>query len=82
MKFRKLLSLNCKVIQLKLFNFKLNLPLIFDNTPNLYCSICSGMNTASVTNIMLLENEKGSYKIIFFLNTVTIMLEKILQLTI
>ena len=36
-----------------------------NKAPNLHPVICSEMNTASFTNKMLLQNEKGSYKFMF-----------------
>ena len=42
--------------------------------------ICYDMNTASVRNKRLLQKEKGSYKFMFSLETVTFYCKKILQL--
>ena len=44
---------------LKVFNLMLYLLLISNKAPNQYSLICSEMNTVSITNIKLLQNEKG-----------------------
>ena len=48
----------------------------------LHSVICSEMNAALVTNKRLLQKERGSYKFIFSLETVTCYCKKILQLTV
>ena len=52
------------------------------NAPNLLSAICSEINTASNTNLILQQNITGSYKFTFSLKTATINWEKILQLMI
>ena len=49
--------------------------------PILHSVISSEMNTASITNKSLLQNERGSYKFMFSLETVTFYCKKVLQLT-
>ena len=44
--------------------------------------ICSEMNTASITNKRLLQKERGSYELVFTLETVTFYYKNILQLII
>ena len=50
-------------------------------TPILHSVICSEMNTVSVTNKRLLLKERGSYKFIFFFETVNFYCKTILQFT-
>ena len=60
----------------------INLPLISCKTPNLLSEICPEINAVSNTNLILLQNLRGSYKFSFSLKTVTINYKKILQLII
>ena len=50
-----------------MFDLKLNLLLISNKAPNLFSVICSEINAASITNITLLQNERGSYRFKFYL---------------
>ena len=50
--------------------------------PILHSVICSEINTASIKNKRLLSKERGSYKFMFSLETVTLYCKKNLQLTI
>ena len=45
------------------------MPLISNKTPDLCYAICSEINTVSNTNIILLQNVRGSYKFRFSLKT-------------
>ena len=52
--FRTVLSLNCKIIQLKTLNLVINLSLISNRAPNMFSAIFSEINTVSNTNVILL----------------------------
>ena len=52
--FEIVLSLNCKIILLKAINLVINLSLISDKAPKQFSAICSGINTVSNANLMLL----------------------------
>ena len=80
--FQTVLSLNCKIIWLITFNLVTNLLLITNKSLNLDSVIYAEMNTVSITNIILLQNERGSYKFRLYLKIVTINCRKILQLII
>ena len=71
---------HCQIVLLKTFNLELNVSLFSNKTPNLHFVICPEMNTASVTNKRLLQKERGSYKFMFPLETITFYCKKILQL--
>ena len=77
MKYLKMLSQYCKIIQLKTLNLVLYLSLIFNSIPNLYSLICSEMNTALNQKHNTTVKQMGSsYKFLFPLKTVTFLLEK------
>ena len=69
MKLAKMLSQCCKIILLKTFNLVLNLLFISDKASNRCSVIYSEMNIHSVTNILLLQNKRDSYKFMFSLKT-------------
>ena len=50
---------------------ELNVSLISNKAPNLHSAISSEINTALITNKKLLLKERGNYKFIFSLETVT-----------
>ena len=64
------------------FNLELNVSLISNKAPNLRSVICSEIKTASITNKRLRYKERGSYKFMFSLETVSFYCKKILQLII
>ena len=59
-----------------MFNLELNVSLISNKAPNLHSVICFEMNTALITNKRLLLKERGSYKFMFSLETVTLYCKK------
>ena len=52
--FQTVLSLSCKLIQLKTLNLVINLSLITNKATNLFSAICSEINAVSNTNLILL----------------------------
>ena len=64
----------------KTFNMELNVSLISNKAPNVHPVICSEMNNAFVTKRKPVKMERGSYKFMFFLETVTFYCKTILQL--
>ena len=66
----------------KTLNVELHVPLISNKAPNLDSLICTEMNATSITNKRLFQKERGSYKFMFSLETITFYCIKILQLII
>ena len=56
----------------KTLNLVKNLSLISNKAPNLFSAIYSDINTVSNTNLIILQNIRGSYKFRFSLKTVII----------
>ena len=52
--FQTVLSLNCKIIQLKTLDLVIHLSLNSNKAPNLFSAICSEINAVSNTNLILL----------------------------
>ena len=61
---------------------ELNVSLISNKAPNLHFAISSEINTALITNKKLLLKERGNYKFIFSLKTITFHCKKKLQIII
>ena len=52
--FQTVLSLNCKIIELKTLNLVINFILISDKASKLFAAICSKISIVSNTNLILL----------------------------
>ena len=79
--FQTVLSLNCKIIWLITFNLVTNLLLITNKSLNLDSVIYAEMNTVSITNIILLQNERGSYKFRLYLKLLPLTVERFCNLS-
>ena len=52
--FQTILSLHCKIIELKILNLVINLSPISSKAPNLFSVNCSEINAVSNTNLILM----------------------------